>query len=170
MTEDASRHRAKVYCLNTNGQWDDHGTGHAAVQYSPVRQRRPAASARCWTPRPDWALGSTRADAVALLPSQAEQTAYLVVASEDDANAMLLQARVHMEDIYQRQQGERPAYRGAHDASGRTSERRGALASHAANPAAATTDTTRRGNVPLWYPPRCEHGPTPVDPKSRSPR
>ena len=33
------RHRAKVYCLNEDGQWDDKGTGHAAVQYMPVRRR-----------------------------------------------------------------------------------------------------------------------------------
>ena len=31
-----ARHRAKVYCLNEDGQWDDRGTGHAAVQYMPV--------------------------------------------------------------------------------------------------------------------------------------
>ena len=30
-----ARHRAKVYCLNEDGQWDDRGTGHAAVQYMP---------------------------------------------------------------------------------------------------------------------------------------
>mmetsp|Transcript_41571 Transcript_41571/g.69143 ORF Transcript_41571/g.69143 Transcript_41571/m.69143 type:complete len:821 (-) Transcript_41571:191-2653(-) len=66
---DASRHRAKVYCLNENGQWDDRGTGHAAVQYSP-----------------------------------AEEAAFVVVLSEDDGSSALLNARVHMEDIYQRQQ------------------------------------------------------------------
>ena len=31
-----ARHRAKGYCLNEDGQWDDRGTGHAAVQYMPV--------------------------------------------------------------------------------------------------------------------------------------
>ncbi|EOD38981.1 hypothetical protein EMIHUDRAFT_223819 [Emiliania huxleyi CCMP1516] len=67
---DDSRHRAKVYCLNSNGQWDDRGTGHAAVQYSPE-----------------------------------DEAAFVVVVSEDDGSQVLLQARVHMEDIYQRQQG-----------------------------------------------------------------
>mmetsp|Transcript_29119 Transcript_29119/g.79506 ORF Transcript_29119/g.79506 Transcript_29119/m.79506 type:complete len:870 (+) Transcript_29119:94-2703(+) len=66
---DSARHRAKVYCLNANGNWDDRGTGHAAVQYSP-----------------------------------AEQAAFVVVISEDEGHQTLLQARVHMEDIYQRQQ------------------------------------------------------------------
>jgi len=66
---DDSRHRAKVYCLNSNGQWDDRGTGHAAVQYSPE-----------------------------------DEAAFVVVVSEDDGSQVLLQARVHMEDIYQRQQ------------------------------------------------------------------
>eukprot|EP00962_Isochrysis_galbana_P033641 scaffold11310_cov107-Isochrysis_galbana.AAC.6 len=75
---DSSRHRAKVYCLNANGQWDDRGTGHAAVQYSPVRQHS---------------------------VSSAEQAAFVVVISEDEGHQTLLQARVHMEDIYQRQQG-----------------------------------------------------------------
>ena len=28
--------RAKVYCLNEDGQWDDKGTGLAAVQYMQV--------------------------------------------------------------------------------------------------------------------------------------
>ena len=40
----ASRHRAKVYCLNDDGQWDDRGTGHAAVTYVQVTAR---ASLRC---------------------------------------------------------------------------------------------------------------------------
>jgi len=62
------RHRAKVYCLNDEGQWDDRGTGHAAVQYMP-----------------------------------ADKTAFIVLASEDDG-ANLVRARLHMEDIYQRQQ------------------------------------------------------------------
>ena len=29
--------RVKLYQLNDDGQWDDRGTGHAAVQYMPVR-------------------------------------------------------------------------------------------------------------------------------------
>ena len=33
MAAKEARHRAKVYCLNDDGQWDDRGTGHAAVQY-----------------------------------------------------------------------------------------------------------------------------------------
>ena len=33
-----ARHRAKVYCLNEDGQWDDRGTGHAAVQYLPAEE------------------------------------------------------------------------------------------------------------------------------------
>ena len=65
-----ARHRAKVYCLNEDGQWDDRGTGHAAVQYLP-----------------------------------AEEAAFIVVMSEEDGATHLLQARVLMEDIYQRQQG-----------------------------------------------------------------
>ena len=65
-----ARHRAKVYCLNEDGQWDDRGTGHAAVQYLP-----------------------------------AEEAAFIVVLSEDDCASHLLQARVLMDDIYQRQQG-----------------------------------------------------------------
>jgi protein phosphatase-4 regulatory subunit 3 len=64
-----ARHRAKVYCLNEDGQWDDRGTGHAAVQYMP-----------------------------------AEEAAFIVVLSEEDGASHLLQARVLMEDIYQRQQ------------------------------------------------------------------
>jgi hypothetical protein len=39
--------------------------------------------------------------------SQAEQAAFVVVISEDEGHQTLLQARVHMEDIYQRQQGAR---------------------------------------------------------------
>ena len=65
-----ARHRAKVYCLNEDGQWDDRGTGHAAVQYLP-----------------------------------AEEAAFIVVLSEEDGSSHLLQARVLMDDIYQRQQG-----------------------------------------------------------------
>lgn len=64
-----ARHRAKVYCLNEDGQWDDRGTGHAAVQYMP-----------------------------------AEEAAFIVVLSEEDGASHLLQARVLMDDIYQRQQ------------------------------------------------------------------
>ena len=41
-----ARHRAKVYCLNDEGQWDDRGTGHAAVQYVPVRPWLPPPCAR----------------------------------------------------------------------------------------------------------------------------
>ena len=37
MNNNDSRHRAKVYCLNDEGQWDDRGTGQAFVQYMPVR-------------------------------------------------------------------------------------------------------------------------------------
>merc|ERR1719310_2170785 len=67
--EASARNRAKVYCLNEGGQWDDRGTGHAEVQYSP-----------------------------------ADEAAFVVVLSEEDGNSSLLHARVHMEDIYQRQQ------------------------------------------------------------------
>ena len=37
MSGDTTRHRAKVYCLNDEGQWDDRGTGQAFIQYIPVR-------------------------------------------------------------------------------------------------------------------------------------
>ena len=37
MSGENSRHRAKVYCLNDDGQWDDRGTGQAFIQYLPVR-------------------------------------------------------------------------------------------------------------------------------------
>lgn len=64
-----ARHRAKVYCLNEEGKWDDRGTGHAAVQFMPV-----------------------------------EDAAFIVVMSEEDVSVCLLQTRVHLQDIYQRQQ------------------------------------------------------------------
>lgn len=34
---DGTKHRAKVYQLNDDGQWDDRGTGYAAVQYIPAQ-------------------------------------------------------------------------------------------------------------------------------------
>lgn len=30
-------HRVKLYKLNTQGLWDDKGTGHVAMEYLPVR-------------------------------------------------------------------------------------------------------------------------------------
>ena len=64
MSGENSRHRAKVYCLNDDGQWDDRGTGQAFIQYIPVstatlpshrscchnflpRKHRPHASGSC---------------------------------------------------------------------------------------------------------------------------
>jgi hypothetical protein len=41
MTEQGSRNRAKVYQLNSVGQWDDRGTGYAACQYLNVRAGAP---------------------------------------------------------------------------------------------------------------------------------
>jgi len=64
-----ARHRAKVYCLNDDGKWDDRGTGHAAVQFMPL-----------------------------------QAAAFIVVMSEEDTTSCLLQTRVHLQDIYQRQQ------------------------------------------------------------------
>ena len=36
--DDGRKTRAKVYCLNEDGQWDDRGTGHAQVMFLPVRE------------------------------------------------------------------------------------------------------------------------------------
>ena len=47
MSGENSRHRAKVYCLNDDGQWDDRGTGQAFIQYLPVRQPQLQHSWRC---------------------------------------------------------------------------------------------------------------------------
>ena len=122
---DDSRHRAKVYCLNSNGQWDDRGTGHAAVQYSPVRTLSPrgdpgrgvAAASRLLAVLVgrarvgSWLCSSAAAAGAAILAharrsrAQEDEAAFVVVVSEDDGSQVLLQARVHMEDIYQRQQG-----------------------------------------------------------------
>ena len=130
---DDSRHRAKVYCLNSNGQWDDRGTGHAAVQYSLVRTltrgdpwRGVAAASRlpavlvgrarvgswlCSSVARESAPGCAAAAGAAILAhagrsrAQEDEAAFVVVVSEDDGSQVLLQARVHMEDIYQRQQG-----------------------------------------------------------------
>jgi hypothetical protein len=33
----AAMHRVKLYKLNTQGLWDDKGTGHVAVEWLPVR-------------------------------------------------------------------------------------------------------------------------------------
>ena len=67
-----ARHRAKVYCLNDEGQWDDRGTGHAAVQYMPVRATPLPA---CTTRAPPSSLALPRLDAVPgckrLLPAAA---------------------------------------------------------------------------------------------------
>ena len=112
---DSARHRAKVYCLNANGNWDDRGTGHAAVQYSPVCDvcppQPPAPYNDCSATASAAGLPPTRGTRLmwaAALDSQAEQAAFVVVISEDEGHQTLLQARVHMEDIYQRQQGVRP--------------------------------------------------------------
>ena len=42
--------------------------------------------------------------------SQVEETAYVIVLSEEDNSTHLLSARIHMEDIYQRQQGDFPLH------------------------------------------------------------
>ena len=125
-----ARHRAKVYCLNEDGQWDDRGTGHAAVQYMPVN----TAWSQAWSnscpflalsiPWPARQPRPSRAACPAVVPWlsctcsqpqaepagacgawQAEEAAFIVVLSEEDGASHLLQARVLMEDIYQRQQG-----------------------------------------------------------------
>ena len=124
-----ARHRAKVYCLNEDGQWDDRGTGHAAVQYMPVSSPadRPSLLPQPFCaiagPAPETAARSVPAFApghglgasACSLSSrrhrgacQAEEAAFIVVLSEEDGASHLLQARVLMEDIYQRQQGGRP--------------------------------------------------------------
>ena len=38
-SEEAARNRtrAKVYCLNGEGQWDDRGTGHCQIMFMQVR-------------------------------------------------------------------------------------------------------------------------------------
>ena len=133
-----ARHRAKVYCLNEDGQWDDRGTGHAAVQYLPVRLPGPVPRPAPLRPRPAARGASSRhrapplavrqpaagpsaraasapccwssSELVSRAPDarrarQAEEAAFIVVLSEDDGASHLLQARVLMEDIYQRQQG-----------------------------------------------------------------
>ena len=124
-----ARHRAKVYCLNEDGQWDDRGTGHAAVQYMPVSSpadrplllphppcaiagRSPVTSClqrACLRPWPGLACPAAAPQPVAQARTrgacQAEEAAFIVVLSEEDGASHLLQARVLMEDIYQRQQG-----------------------------------------------------------------
>lgn len=47
----AAMHRVKLYKLNTQGLWDDKGTGHVAVEWLPVRcllahMQRPTARCR----------------------------------------------------------------------------------------------------------------------------
>lgn len=39
-------HRVKLYKLNSQGLWDDKGTGHVALEYLPVRSRPVACSGR----------------------------------------------------------------------------------------------------------------------------
>jgi hypothetical protein len=43
-------YRVKLYKLNSQGHWDDKGTGHVAVEFLPVRNSSPRACARL---RPD---------------------------------------------------------------------------------------------------------------------
>ena len=42
---------------------------------------------------------------IACALAQLEDAAFIVVVSEEDSEQCVLQAKVHMEDIYQRQQG-----------------------------------------------------------------
>ena len=117
MSGENSRHRAKVYCLNDDGQWDDRGTGQAFIQYIPVstatlpshrscchnflpRKRRPHASGSCsrglcLRPRALLAPPPLRAQEV--------ETAFIMLMSEADGSS-LVKAKVHSEDVYQRQQ------------------------------------------------------------------
>ena len=36
VTAQSNKARAKVYCLNEEGQWDDQGTGHARIMHLQV--------------------------------------------------------------------------------------------------------------------------------------
>ena len=84
--------RAKVYCLNEDGQWDDKGTGLAAVQYMQVSSHT---------------LNPYHADVCSesLSKQQAEETAFIVLVSEENSD-ILMKVRVRSdENIYARQQG-----------------------------------------------------------------
>ena len=84
--------RAKVYCLNEDGQWDDKGTGLAAVQYMQV-------STHTLNPY------HTDVCSESLSKQQAEETAFIVLVSEENSD-VLMKVRVRSdENIYARQQG-----------------------------------------------------------------
>lgn len=81
-----------MYCLNEDGQWDDKGTGLAAVQYMQVSSHT---------------LNPYHADVCSesLSKQQAEETAFIVLVSEENSD-ILMKVRVRSdENIYARQQG-----------------------------------------------------------------
>jgi hypothetical protein len=41
-------HRVKLYKLNTQGLWDDKGTGHVAMEFLPVRFAHPIDPRHAW--------------------------------------------------------------------------------------------------------------------------
>ena len=104
---DVPRHRAKVYCLNEDGQWDDKGTGHATVQYIMVRA---AASHQCSLLSASDRGAHLKKVSSSPIPfgrapgAQADESAFISLISEESGEH-LVRARVHMdENIYQRQQ------------------------------------------------------------------
>lgn len=89
--------RAKVYCLNDEGHWDDRGTGHVQILYLQVR-------ARPTVRKSVRALLSAQPRAARF--SQEAEAAFIVLTGEEESKE-LVKHKVNMDSSYNRQQGAR---------------------------------------------------------------